>query len=46
MIVTSVVVLFLAAFGSYELVQSGSGGGQGPTAAFQRRATRRRWTSR
>jgi cytochrome c oxidase subunit II len=30
-----VIVLFLAGFGSYELVQLGSGGGQGPTAAFQ-----------
>jgi cytochrome c oxidase subunit II len=35
MVVTGVIVLFLAGFGSYELVQSGSGGGQGPTAAFQ-----------
>lgn len=35
MAVTGVLVLFLAGFGSYELVQSGSGGGQGPTAAFQ-----------
>ena len=35
MAVTGVIVLFLAGFGSYELVQSGSGGGQGPTAAFQ-----------
>jgi cytochrome c oxidase subunit II len=35
MIVTGVIVLFLAGFGSYELVQSGSGGGQGPEAAFQ-----------
>ena len=35
MVVTSALVLFLAGFGSYELVQSGSGGGQGPTAAFQ-----------
>lgn len=34
MVVTSLIVLFLAGFGSYELVQSGSGGGQGPTAAF------------
>jgi cytochrome c oxidase subunit 2 len=34
MAATSVTVLFLAGFGSYELVQSGSGGGQGPTAAF------------
>jgi cytochrome c oxidase subunit II len=35
MAITGVLVLFLAGFGSYELVQSGSGGGQGPTAAFQ-----------
>ena len=35
MVITGVIVLFLAGFGSYELVQSGSGGGQGPTAAFQ-----------
>ena len=35
MAITGVIVLFLAAFGSYELVQSGAGGGQGPNAAFQ-----------
>jgi cytochrome c oxidase subunit II len=35
MVLTSATVLFLAGFGSYELVQSGSGGGQGPNAAFQ-----------
>jgi len=29
-----VAVLFLAGFGSYELTQNGSGGGQGPTPAF------------
>ena len=34
MAITGATVLFLAGFGSYELVQSGSGGGQGPTAAF------------
>jgi cytochrome c oxidase subunit 2 len=33
-VVTTVTVLSLAAFGTYELLQSGSGGGQGPTAAF------------
>ncbi len=33
-IATSVTVLALAAFGTYELLVSGSGGGQGPTAAF------------
>jgi cytochrome c oxidase subunit 2 len=32
---TGVIVLVLAGFGSYELVQSGAGGGQGPTPAFQ-----------
>ena len=31
MVVTSVTVLFLAAFGTYELLQNGSGGGQGPS---------------
>ena len=31
---TTVTVLALAAFGSYELVQDGAGGGQGPSAAF------------
>jgi heme/copper-type cytochrome/quinol oxidase subunit 2 len=35
MIVTTTTVLFLAGFGTYELLQSGAGGGQGPTAAFQ-----------
>jgi cytochrome c oxidase subunit II len=34
MIVTTVTVLVLAGFGSYELIQTGSGGGQGPSAAF------------
>jgi cytochrome c oxidase subunit 2 len=29
-VLTSVTVLFLAAFGTYELLQNGSGGGQGP----------------
>ncbi|HZR91643.1 MAG TPA: cytochrome c oxidase subunit II [Gaiellaceae bacterium] len=33
-VVTTSTVLFLAGFGTYELLQSGSGGGQGPTAAF------------
>jgi cytochrome c oxidase subunit II len=33
-LVTTVTVLCLAGFGTYELLQSGSGGGQGPTAAF------------
>ena len=33
-LVTTVTVLGLAGFGTYELLQSGSGGGQGPTAAF------------
>ena len=31
MIVTSVTVLFLAGFGTYELLQNGAGGGQGPS---------------
>jgi cytochrome c oxidase subunit 2 len=35
LIVTTTTVLFLAGFGTYELLQSGAGGGQGPTAAFQ-----------
>jgi len=35
MVITTVMVLFLAGFGSYELVQSGAGGGQGPDPAFQ-----------
>ena len=35
MVVTTVAVLFLAGFGTYELVQTGAGGGQGPNAAFQ-----------
>jgi cytochrome c oxidase subunit 2 len=34
MVATGLTVLFLAGFGSYELVQSGAGGGQGPNAAF------------
>ena len=33
-IVTTVTVLALAVFGSYELLQTGAGGGQGPNAAF------------
>jgi cytochrome c oxidase subunit 2 len=33
-VVTTVVVLALATYGSYELAESGSGGGQGPSAAF------------
>jgi cytochrome c oxidase subunit 2 len=33
-LVTTVTVLSLAGFGTYELLQNGSGGGQGPTAAF------------
>jgi cytochrome c oxidase subunit 2 len=34
-VITTVVVLFLAAFGTFELFDaSGSGGGQGPSAAF------------
>jgi cytochrome c oxidase subunit II len=34
MVVTTAIVLFLAAFGTYELVRDGAGGGQGPDAAF------------
>jgi cytochrome c oxidase subunit II len=30
MVVTGITVLFLAGFGTYELLQTGSGGGQGP----------------
>jgi cytochrome c oxidase subunit 2 len=33
-IVTTVTVVCLAGFGTYELLQTGSGGGQGPSAAF------------
>jgi cytochrome c oxidase subunit 2 len=33
-VVTTATVLGLAAFGTFELLQNGSGGGQGPTAAF------------
>jgi cytochrome c oxidase subunit II len=33
-VITSVTVLCLAAFGTYELVKDGAGGGQGPSAAF------------
>jgi cytochrome c oxidase subunit II len=33
-VITSVTVLCLAAFGTYELVKDGSGGGQGPSATF------------
>jgi cytochrome c oxidase subunit II len=35
MVTTTVVVLGLAGFGTYELLQNGSGGGQGPSAAFR-----------
>jgi cytochrome c oxidase subunit 2 len=31
MILTSITVIFLAGFGTYELVQNGAGGGQGPS---------------
>jgi cytochrome c oxidase subunit II len=34
LVITSTTVLFLAGFGTYELLQSGAGGGQGPTAVF------------
>jgi cytochrome c oxidase subunit II len=35
MVITTVAVLALAGFGTYELAQNGAGGGQGPDAAFQ-----------
>src|SRR5579884_1658937 len=35
LVATGITVLFLAGFGTYELLQSGAGGGQGPTPAFQ-----------
>ena len=34
MVVTTTTVLFLAVFGTWELVKDGSGAGQGPSAAF------------
>ncbi|HVU76024.1 MAG TPA: cytochrome c oxidase subunit II [Gaiellaceae bacterium] len=34
MVVTTATVLFMAVFGTIELVGDGAGGGQGPTAAF------------
>jgi cytochrome c oxidase subunit 2 len=34
-LVSTVTVLFLAAFGTYQLLLNGSGGGQGPSAAFR-----------
>lgn len=33
--VTTIIVLFLAAFGTVELADAGSGGGQGPSPAFE-----------
>ncbi|MGZ4256866.1 MAG: cytochrome c oxidase subunit II [Gaiellaceae bacterium] len=33
-VLTSATVLFLAGFGTYELVKDGAGGGQGPSATF------------
>lgn len=33
-VITSITVLALAAFGTYELVKDGAGGGQGPSATF------------
>ncbi len=35
LVVTSIIVLFLAAFGTAELADAGSGGGQGPDPAFK-----------
>jgi cytochrome c oxidase subunit 2 len=34
LVITTAIVLGLAAFGTYELVKDGAGGGQGPNAAF------------
>ena len=34
MVVTTATVMFLAVFGTFELVRDGAGGGQGPDAAF------------
>ena len=34
LVITTLTVLGLAAFGTYELVKDGAGGGQGPNAAF------------
>jgi cytochrome c oxidase subunit 2 len=34
MAITTTLVVFLAGFGTYELVKDGAGGGQGPNAAF------------
>jgi cytochrome c oxidase subunit 2 len=33
-VVTTIMVVGLAAFGSYQLIRDGAGGGQGPSAAF------------
>ena len=33
-VITTTAVLFLAAFGSFELLRDGAGGGQGPSAVF------------
>jgi cytochrome c oxidase subunit II len=35
LVVTTIIVLFLAAFGTVELADAGSGGGQGPSPAFR-----------
>jgi cytochrome c oxidase subunit II len=35
LVVTTIIVLFLAAFGTVELADAGSGGGQGPSPAFK-----------
>jgi cytochrome c oxidase subunit 2 len=34
LVITTAIVLGLAAFGSYELIKDGAGGGQGPNATF------------
>ena len=43
---TTTIVLGLAGFGTFELVQGGSGGGQGPSAVFLPPGTRTRSTCR
>jgi cytochrome c oxidase subunit II len=35
LVVTSIIVVFLAAFGTIELADAGSGGGQGPSPAYK-----------
>jgi cytochrome c oxidase subunit 2 len=35
LVITTVIVLFLASFGTFELADAGAGGGQGPSPAFK-----------